>query len=78
MNRQGFWVYPFLDWHQGGKAAIWYIAVGVICIVAFFIQFLIHYLRELVARKLKGEKQHQDKSNVEENKLEVEERKLEA
>ncbi|KAK4512605.1 uncharacterized protein ATC70_003308 [Mucor velutinosus] len=45
------WVYPFLDWYQGPSAAIWYFAVGIICVVAFFIQVLIHWLRDFVARK---------------------------
>lgn len=47
----GWWVYPFLDWYQGPSAAIWYIAVGLICVVAFFIQVLIHWVKEFVARK---------------------------
>lgn len=51
MNRNHRWVYPFLDWYQGPSAAIWYFAVGIICVVAFFIQVLIHWLRDFVARK---------------------------
>jgi hypothetical protein len=41
-----------LDWTQGPKAAIWYFAVGIICVLAFFIQILIHWLRDFVARKM--------------------------
>ncbi|KAG1488820.1 hypothetical protein G6F47_012242 [Rhizopus delemar] len=48
---QGYWVYPFLDWKQGGKAAIWYVAVGLIVVISFFIQYLIHFLRDFIARK---------------------------
>lgn len=44
-------MYPFLEWSQGPSAAIWYFAVGIICVVAFFIQVLIHWLRDFVARK---------------------------
>ncbi|KAI8339328.1 hypothetical protein BD560DRAFT_412695 [Blakeslea trispora] len=48
----GFWIYPFLDWSQGGIAAVWYIMVGVICVLGYFIQCAIHWLRDFVARKL--------------------------
>lgn len=51
LNRNHTWVYPFLEWSQGPSAAIWYFAVGIICVVAFFIQVLIHWLRDFVARK---------------------------
>ncbi|KAI8390853.1 uncharacterized protein BYT42DRAFT_641428 [Radiomyces spectabilis] len=47
-----FWVYPFLDWSQGGMAAVWYIVVGVIVVVFFFLQMLFHWIRNRIARKL--------------------------
>ena len=40
-----------MNWEQGGKAAIWYFAVAVIVVASFFIQVLIHYVRDLIARK---------------------------
>ena len=33
-------------------AAVWYIMVGVICVIGFFVQYLIHWLRDFIARKL--------------------------
>lgn len=47
----GFWVYPFMNWNQGGSTAIWYFAVALIVVAAFFFQVLIHFLRDLIARK---------------------------
>ncbi|KAI9265940.1 hypothetical protein BY458DRAFT_556596 [Sporodiniella umbellata] len=64
---RGYWVYPFLSWEKGPKAAIWYIAVALITLVAFFIQYLIHYVRDLVGRRLTDD---QDKSLVEESMME--------
>ncbi|KAI8889416.1 hypothetical protein K501DRAFT_329206 [Backusella circina FSU 941] len=49
---KGYWVYPFLNWSQGGIAAAWYILVGVIVIVFFFIQVLFHFIRNKIATKL--------------------------
>ncbi|GAA5817183.1 hypothetical protein MFLAVUS_010725 [Mucor flavus] len=49
---QGYWVYPFLNWEQGPKAAIWYVAVAAIVIVSYLLQVLIHFLRDFVARKM--------------------------
>ncbi|CEP09458.1 hypothetical protein [Parasitella parasitica] len=48
---QGIWIYPFLNWQQGSSTAIWYFAVAIICVVAFFIQVLIHWGRDYIARK---------------------------
>ncbi|KAI9340750.1 hypothetical protein BD770DRAFT_476527 [Pilaira anomala] len=48
---QGFWVYPFLEWDQGPKAAIWYVAVAAIVTLSFFLQVLIHFLRDFIAKK---------------------------
>lgn len=51
MYSQGFWVYPFLEWDQGPKAAIWYVAVAAIVTLSFFLQVLIHFLRDFIAKK---------------------------
>ncbi|CAO3653847.1 unnamed protein product [Mucor hiemalis] len=63
----GFWVYPFLDWKQGGKAAIWYVAVALIVVVSFFIQVLIHYLRDLIARKMGKSVPNQKAASIDSN-----------
>ncbi|KAI9305935.1 hypothetical protein BJ944DRAFT_264360 [Cunninghamella echinulata] len=44
------WVYPFLDWSGGLKAALMYIVVGTIFIIAFFIILAIHDLRDWIAK----------------------------
>lgn len=70
-----YWVYPFLDWSQGGKAAIWYIVVGVIAVVAFLIQVGIHWLRDFVARKTgkaPASQQHNEKVESSYQEAEVE------
>ena len=46
----GFWVYPFLDWDQGGLAAGLYIGVAACFIVVFFIQMLFHFIRDWIAK----------------------------
>jgi flagellar biosynthesis/type III secretory pathway M-ring protein FliF/YscJ len=56
----GKWVYPFLDWSQGPPTAIWYFVVAIIVVVAFFIMILVHWIRDLIARKTgKAEVQQQ-------------------
>ncbi|KAG2222190.1 hypothetical protein INT45_014087 [Circinella minor] len=45
----GFWVYPFLNWDQGGIAAGLYIGVAACFIIAFFIQMLFHFIRDWIA-----------------------------
>ncbi|CAO0799325.1 unnamed protein product [Mucor circinelloides] len=47
----GRWVYPFLDWSQGPPTAIWYFVVAIIVVVSFFIMILIHWIRDVIARK---------------------------
>ncbi|KAI7857297.1 hypothetical protein BDC45DRAFT_500870 [Circinella umbellata] len=46
----GFWVYPFLNWDQGGIAAGLYIGVAACFIIAFFIQMLFHFIRDWIAK----------------------------
>lgn len=41
-----------MNWEQGPKAAIWYVAVAAIVIVSYLLQVLIHFLRDFVARKM--------------------------
>lgn len=43
-------MYPFLDWSGGLKAALMYIVVGTIFIIAFFIILAIHDLRDWIAK----------------------------
>ncbi|KAI8970081.1 hypothetical protein BDF20DRAFT_915945 [Mycotypha africana] len=47
----GFWVYPFLDWQQGPKAAIWYFVVAIVVVVSFFIMKIVHSIRDYIALK---------------------------
>lgn len=47
----GYWVYPFLDWEQGPITAAYYFAVAVIVVLSYFIQVLIHFVRDFIARK---------------------------
>ena len=46
------WVYPFLDWSQGPKAAIWYAVVALVAVIGFFLNYGIHQLRDAVARRV--------------------------
>lgn len=45
-----YWVYPFLNW-EDALVAVYYFMVAIICVVAFFVQFLIHWIRDFIARK---------------------------
>jgi uncharacterized protein YacL len=56
---QHYWTYPFLDWSQGGKAAIWYIVVAVIAVVVFFLQYGIHRLRDYIASRAGRDRESQ-------------------
>ncbi|KAK4520717.1 uncharacterized protein ATC70_006596 [Mucor velutinosus] len=47
----GRWVYPFLDWSQGPPTAIWYFVVAIIVVASFFLMILIHWIRDVIARK---------------------------
>jgi hypothetical protein len=46
------WVYPFLDWSLGGRASIGYIVVAGVAILAFFINYGIHQIRDFIARRV--------------------------
>ncbi|KAF9939379.1 hypothetical protein BGZ67_009604 [Mortierella alpina] len=41
----GIWVYPFLDWDQGPKCAIYYIGIAVGLFLIFFVLYFIHNFR---------------------------------
>ncbi|KAF9190567.1 hypothetical protein BGZ51_008418 [Haplosporangium sp. Z 767] len=41
----GTWVYHFLDWDQGPKAAIYYIGVAIGLFIIFFVLFALHNTR---------------------------------
>ncbi|KAI9354009.1 hypothetical protein BD770DRAFT_392906 [Pilaira anomala] len=45
------WVYSFLAWDQGPKAALWYFVVAIMIVVIFFVMLLIHLLRDYLAFK---------------------------
>lgn len=47
----GTWTYPFLNWAIGPPAAIWYFVVAIIVVVSFFLMILIHWIRDVIARK---------------------------
>ncbi|KAF9348216.1 hypothetical protein BGX26_000365 [Mortierella sp. AD094] len=51
----GKWVYPFLDWSQGPKAAIYYIGIAVALFIVFFAMYFIHKYRNkwLSSRSIK-------------------------
>ncbi|KAG2228422.1 hypothetical protein INT48_005372 [Thamnidium elegans] len=49
---ENVWVYPFLDWSQGPRTAIWYFVVAILVVVIYFIMVGIHLLRDWIARKL--------------------------
>ncbi|KAG0328013.1 hypothetical protein BG004_002633 [Podila humilis] len=42
---QGTWVYPFLNWDQGAKAAIYYVGIAVGLFLIFFVLLIIHNYR---------------------------------
>ncbi|KAF9412086.1 hypothetical protein BGZ94_001147 [Podila epigama] len=42
---EGTWVYPFLDWNQGPKAAIYYIGICIGLFVVFFVLLFVHKYR---------------------------------
>ncbi|KAG2194031.1 hypothetical protein INT47_009922 [Mucor saturninus] len=67
----GYWVYPFLDWKQGPITAAYYFAVAVIVVLAFFIQVLIHYVRDLIARKTARSHQNTVSDSQDMTKLET-------
>ncbi|RCH78806.1 hypothetical protein CU098_004850, partial [Rhizopus stolonifer] len=72
----GYWIYGFLDWSQGGKAALWYILVGIICVVGYFFQCLIHWFRDFIARKsgrAVSQEELNDTNEVDHAKLEASE-----
>lgn len=50
-HSEHWWVYSFLDWSQGPRASIWYIAVSVIVILCYFLQLAIHATRDWIASK---------------------------
>ncbi|KAF8981720.1 hypothetical protein BGZ46_002383 [Entomortierella lignicola] len=41
----GGWVYPFLAWSQGPKAAIYYIAIAIALFIVYFVEYFIHKYR---------------------------------
>ncbi|ORY97969.1 hypothetical protein BCR43DRAFT_490640 [Syncephalastrum racemosum] len=47
-----WWVYPFLAWSQGGVAAGWYVGVGVCFVIVYFLQYLFHFVRDWIAKKM--------------------------
>lgn len=47
-----WWVYPFLAWSQGAVAAGWYIGVGVCFVIVYFLQYLFHFVRDWIAKKM--------------------------
>lgn len=49
------WVYPFLDWNQGPKAAIWYFAIAISVVVIYFFMIGIHLVRNWIAKILDNE-----------------------
>lgn len=59
-------MYPFLDWSQGPKTAIWYFAVAIISVLIFFIQILIHWIRDFIARKMGKTEQEELTEKMEE------------
>lgn len=71
MFSAGYWVYPFLDWTQGPIAAAYYFAVALIVLIAFFIQVIIHYVRDFVARKTVGSGQSMVSASQDITKLET-------
>ncbi|CAO3608773.1 unnamed protein product [Cunninghamella blakesleeana] len=46
----GIWVYPFLNWSLGATAALMYIVVGAVFVIAYFIIMAIHDLRDWIAQ----------------------------
>ncbi|KAI8987126.1 hypothetical protein BDB01DRAFT_834203 [Pilobolus umbonatus] len=60
----GYWVYDFLDWNKGPTAAIWYVAVAAIVVVSFFIQKLLHMLRDKIARKSHNKLTDEEKQEI--------------
>lgn len=63
------WTYPFLDWSQGGKAAIWYVVIAVVAVIVFFLMYGIHRLRDFIASRVSRDNQHEqfdlEKTNYE-------------
>ncbi|KAF9385992.1 hypothetical protein CPC16_007771 [Podila verticillata] len=65
---QGTWVYPFLNWDQGPKAAIYYIGLCVGLFVVFFLLLLVHKYRNKwlanCAAKVNPELSHHEASHM--------------
>ncbi|KAG2173289.1 hypothetical protein INT43_004663 [Umbelopsis isabellina] len=53
------WTYAFLDWSQGGKAAIWYVVVAAVAVIVFFLMYGVHRLRDFIASRAGRNNQHE-------------------